>query len=123
MLPREMVTVFYFLVTVVGQMVKIPPPPNEKRLHTFPKQIIIPSKTSNLWGVLPPSFLQESYKLSSSNCNINKHNQISLSVDNSIHSHFGGFGIGYGAFPKTTYCKCPMTSSIYRKGATDLLKK
>jgi len=73
--------------------------------------------------VLPPSFLQDSYKLSFSKSNINKHDQISLSVDLSIHSLFGSFGIDYRAFLKTAYYKIPMTSSIYVKGATDLLKK
>jgi len=76
-----------------------------------------------IWGALPPTFLQDSYKLSSSKYNISKHNHISLSVDHSIHSLCGSFGIDYEVFPKTTYYKIPMRSSIYIKGATDLLKE
>ena len=46
----------------------------------------------------------------------------SPSIDHCIHSPVGRFGIDYGVFPKTSYYKIPMTSSMYIKGASDLLK-
>ena len=80
------------------------------------------SRISNIWGVLAPSFFQDSYKLPSSKSYINKHNHIYLSINHFVHYHFGEFGIDYGALPNTTYYKIPMKSSIYGERAIDLLK-
>ena len=51
-----------------------------------------------------------------------KHDQISLFIDHCIHSYVGGFCIDYGVFPRTSYYKIPMTSGMYIKGASDLIK-